>query len=325
MRQFLSMKPIIKTLAFSFLAVLASCGEQKPEILENTITSVKEEQAKTDSIGIDPMWGIQELAGIKDGGIVLKGNGGTNLYYVLSEKTHALQKAFGKSGSAGNEWIAPVLALSDEPGKMYVIDNGKHKLYTLSHFSVTKDTESPVKGLANSPQVNAGYLYHTDLTPNKISLIVRSLSTGEVADSISFIDPKNKGMAMMDDFVYGVGNGTLVIAHAIKDRFEIYSMSSAGKSSLLYTVQGQGKTDDKEYAYYSSVAFSGEYIYLLSQRHVSLSKMSGYSSIEVYTAEGKAVRNIKLDMIAGQMAVSADGKTAWLLSATDGSLRRLQL
>ena len=80
-------------------------------------------------------------------------------------------------------------------------------------------------------------------------------------------------------------------------------------------------TEERE-AYYSDVV-CGDFIYLLSQREIDLSGMSGTSQIEVYDYSGKPVKLIKLDIMAVRMLYDKHNGRFVFLSPSDNDLHVL--
>ena len=312
-------------LLLSSLLVLASCTKEKAAEIANTITSLKTEKCAEQKIELDPQWGIESLAGVKDSDLICKSTSEDHIFYVLSGDRYTLKKTFGVKGNAANEWIAPHLLFAKQKGLCYVLDNGSRKIHTLKDYQMTSKAESPIKGIANLPKLYGDFICYTDETPNKLILRLNNFKTNEPIDSIAFEDNKKKGLAYLEGFVYDMDENVVVIAHCIQDRFEICNLSSKQKLIPSVIVKGSGETDENEYTYYSSaVVYQGK-IYLLSQRHVSLSKMNGYSSVEVYDFKGKAIKNIALNFIASQMVYNPLDSSMLLLSATDGSLVKAKL
>lgn len=99
---------------------------------------------------------------------------------------------------------------------------------------------------------------------------------------------------------------------------------SWGGREAAHSVKYVGDYDfnPKEHLYYTNVSVSNGRIYLVSQEHVDLEKMSGYSEIDIFDTSGKHIRKLVLDVMASYMCVAGDD-IAWLLD-TDNNLRIYQ-
>ena len=312
-------------LLLSSFLLFTSCTREKAAEIDNTITTLKAEKCAEQKIELDSQWGIESLVGVKDGDLICQSTNENHIFYILSGDQYILKNTFGVKGNATNEWIAPHLLLAKQKGLCYVLDNGSRKVHTLKDYTIVTKVESPIKGIANQPKLYGDFICYTDDTPNKLVLRLNRFKANEPIDSVVFEDAEKKGLAYLEEFVYDMDENIVVIAHSIQDRFEIYNLSSKQKFIPSVIVKGQGKTDENEFAYYSSAAIYQGKIYLLSQRHVSLSKMNGYSSIEVYDFKGKVIKNIALNFIASQMVYNPLDSSMLLLSATDGSLVKVKL
>lgn len=304
--------------------LIASCGS-KPKSVSNEISKIGVEKKTAAKVELNPQWIIEELVGIKDGSLFCKGRLGKHSFYVLDGKNFSLKKSFGVRGNGKDEWGYPYLLLSQEKAINYVLDNGKGKMTVLKDFSISQVKDFPVEDIISLPKVYGKYLCYVDEKPDKIAFCLNELKTNKALDIVEFEDKQHKGNSYLEAFVYDLNSEYVVLAQNLRDCFEVYSLTSDSHLQHICEVKGNGQTDESKYFYYSSVAIDGDRIYLLSQRHVDVGSQSGYSSIEVYDLEGKALRNIRLDFIASQMVLNVKEHTLLLLSALDGSLNIVDL
>lgn len=302
-----------------------SCNDGSPRSVSNEINKINCENKTSVKVDLNPQWGIDELTGIKDGSLVCKSSQGEYFYYVFNIKDFSLEKSFGVRGNGKDEWGAPCLLLSQERGISYVLDNAKDKMTILKDYSISEVTASPFNGVANQPKLFGKYLCFADEKPNKIVFRLNEFKTNKNLAFVEFEDKQNKGNSYLDAFVYDINDEFVVLAQNLKDCFEVYRLSPDSRLRQVCEVKGDGLTDEDKYIYYSSVVINGDNVYLLSQRHVDISNQSGYSSIEVYGLDGKALRNIRLDFIASHMVMNAADHTLYLLSALEGSLHVVKL
>lgn len=314
------MKRIVYMFCLLGSVLCAACSDNKPKSAPNEIGKLKEETKTSSKVMLNPQWGIDGLVGVKDGSLVCKSSHAEFFYYVLDGKDFSLEKSFGVKGNGRNEWVAPCLLLSLEKGISYVLDNGTRKMTTLKNYAVSLVSDSKVDGIANLPQVHGRYLCYSDEKPNRIAFRLNDFTTNEALDSVVFEDSQRQGNSYLDAFVYAIHGETVVLAQNLKDCFEVYQLSSDSRLRHICEVRGVGQTDEDRFVYYSSVALDDSHIYMLSQRHVDVGNQSGYSSIEVYDMDGKALRNIHLDFIASQMVLNPATHSLLLLSALDGNL-----
>lgn len=304
---------------------LTSCECNKPKSISNDINKIRIENKTADKFVLKSQWNIKSMVGIKDGSLICKSNNNENIYYVLNSQKFSLGKTFGVRGNGKDEWNFPNLLLSQEKGVSYVIDNGKRKITVLRDYSISEIIDSPIKGIVNNPKMYGKYLCYSDENPDKIVFRLNDFKTCEPLDSVEFEDDTHKGCSYLHSFVYDNNDKTVVLAHTLKDSFEIYSISPDSHLQQICEVKGDGLADEKKNAYYYSAVIDENKIYLLSQRHVDIKSQSGYSSIEVYGLDGKALRNIRLDFIASQMRMNPENHTLLLLSETDGSINVMKL
>jgi len=322
-----------KKMIFASLFAIASIGAivsimligcNRERVSKNDISSLKSEALPTQKIEVDSLLGIDELVGVKDGNLICKGSNSANFFYVLDPLRHSVKTKFGVKGNARNEWIAPHLLLSDQKNICYVLDNGTKRIYKLNNYSIESDSKFPIAGVANNPKLYADYFCYSDEHPNEIVFRLNNFKDNTPVDSVVKEDAKKEGKAFLNSFSYDLYERNVVLAYQYLDQFEIYQITSKNKLELVCTVQGEGKVDENKNMYFSDVAIAGDKIYLLSQRNVNIAKEDGYSSIEVYDLEGKALRNYKLNFIAAQMRLDAASKTLYLLSAMDGAVEKVK-
>lgn len=304
---------------------LSSCIDRKQKI-DNTIMSVKELPLQSTVVVNEPLWGIEGLVGEKDGNIVCQSSNDSAMFYVLDAKSYSLRKTLGVKGNARNEWIAPHFMFGDDGHVSYVVDNGTTKIHTLKDF---RETSQPKPFLKDRDLMNVGQLYHgvvfyVNETPSRIILRLNEFDSNTPIDSVCFEDKTKKGEAYLDEFVYGVNENMLVLAHTLKDKFSVFKLTSDNKLIDVSEVYGKGKTDENEKFYYSSVVFYNHKIYLLSQRYVNIKQETGNSHVEVYDSLGHALENYKLNFMASQMVLNSTTKSLLFL-ATDGTIRSISI
>lgn len=300
------------------VCLFSACKDEKCKDVNNNITDIKEETIKVTKYDINPEWGIEEVVGINGDQLVCQSNNADKFYYVLSTKDFTLQESFGVKGNAANEWIMPHLLLTGEKGKCYVIDNGTRKIHTLVNYKITTQNDSPVNGLINGEKMYKHLLCYEDMSPNEIILRTIDINTGAKIDSLVFADPAKQGMSYKEDFAYCIKDGKLVLGQIHKNNIKILDISDDGKLKPRCNIQGS--TEDKA-VYYTGVAIGKGTIYMLSQRH----RKEGYSSIEEYDFDGKAVRNIKLDFKASKIMFDENNNMLILSGSKDGALRTIKL
>lgn len=299
------MKKIVMYL--SFVAVLVSCNHKN---------AASDWEEKSNSLEFDSIVSlntypviIKEVMDIKEWNIIdtiliCRNRGDHPSYYVFNTTNFQVIGEFGRTGNGENEWISPHLIPRDE--SVYtVIDNVRLGIYDVvkedSLYAIQKKKDLVAQIPLNSvkPVSSSAFAYITH-SPKEVSWKIADIETLASVDSLSFSDSDENRNALLRDFSYGVTDDHAVFAFQRIDRFMISSLSDSHHVIPGLIMQGDGDDKNRKDVYYTDV-ICRDYIYLLSQRDVRTSELSGTSSIEVYDYDGNPVRKISIDIIASEM------------------------
>lgn len=314
---------------FGLSLLLFACnGKPKEAVWEehvNTLDFTSVEQVKTTSFALSEIMEIEEWL-LSDTLLFCKNSSGNPYYYVINVNDFSVTGAFGHRGHGQNEWIGPRLLRKDDGG-FCVLDNGRRAVYEVEKsdtvYSIHKLRDLSLQlPLNNVKSIAYPICAYCTNTPNALVWNVGNIETLSVLDSISFVDQNNEGKAIRYEFSYDVNQGNAVLAGLYIDRFMVARLDESNRLSHKLMFVGNGEEDMEHKAYYTDVV-CGDFIYLLSQREIDLSGMSGTSQIEVYDYSGKPVKLIKLDIMAVRMLYDKHNGRFVFLSPSDNDLHVL--
>ena len=265
--------------------------------------------------------------GIVDSILICKNSGDNPYYYVLSSTDFDVIGKFGRKGKGENEWMSPHLLMVDDY-TYSVIDNVRWGIYDVvkkdSSYVIQKkidlNVQNPLNAVKSISRSNFAYITYTPKEVLwKIGTLTDNLST---VDSVLVYKEQGEDNSMLYDFSYDVGAGYVVFAFLHLDRLMISSISDSCRVIPKYLLQGDGEDRTEADVYYTDVLCKKN-VYLLSQRDVKISDMSGTSSIEVYDYDGNPIKKIVLDIIASNMLYDEVQRKVILRTPMDNDLHVL--
>ena len=246
-----------------------------------------------------------------------------SVFSILSCEDLTVKEVFGKKGHSGNEFIAPLVFCGKEK-EILIIDNIDKKIYNYSNGVTSQIGTSTIKDALNELRsISYPIVAYSVITPQKQNLKIVNIATGKDVDSVVFKDKEQKEKASLFDFAWNYNNGKIVIALMHSDLFMVCDINHSGELTQIHKYQTDGVFSDNK-IYYSDVA-CGKEIYLLSQKNVDLTNLSGHSSVEIYDYSGKAIKNIDLDFIADKMLLDCSGKKLLFTSTNDEYLHLITI
>lgn len=274
---------------------------------------------------------ITEVMDIKEWNIIdtiliCKNRGDYPSYYVFNTTNFDVIGEFGCKGKGENEWISPHL-IPKSDSVYIVIDNVRLGVYNVvrrdSMYSIQKKKDMVAQIPLNSVRsVSSSAFAYVTHSPKEVSWKIADIETLACMDSIVFSDGNINKNSVFGDFSYNVTDDYAVFAFQHLDRFMIASLSNSHHVLPGLIMQGDGKERVRDDVYYTDV-ICREYIYLLSQKDVRTSELSGTSAIEVYDYSGNPIKKINLDTIVSDMVYDSINKRVIFRTPMDNDLHVL--
>lgn len=242
--------------------------------------------------------------------------------FIAYDTTHyGKVEEFGTLGHGHNEWQWPHIVERADNG-YDIFDNGKKKIQRFHNDTLVSETTWEDMVAVNEPhRINERYSGYSYIRPGKSTLRIYDADTYECTDEYVISDEKHADESSYIVCVWDGDAGHIAIAHMCKKEFYVLELGRDGKVAHSVKYVGDYDFNPKEHLYYTNVSVSNGRIYLVSQEHVDLEKMSGYSEIDIFDTSGKHIRKLVLDVMASYMCVAGDD--IWLLD-TDNNLRIYQ-
>ena len=246
---------------------------------------------------------------------------GNPCYYVLDINDFHLIDSFGIKGKGKNEWILPHLLVKGSDDYS-VIDNSRRALYGIkgTDHKIDRLGDFSIPELINYARyIEYPYFAYIVYTPNVIYWKIRNVETTDEISSVPFRDANNKGNAILYDFMYDVFNGKVVFACNKLDRFMVSSLTEDNDVVHGVMVSGEKMESMGRKRFYMDVVCDDTYIYLLSNRFVSV-KGEGSSVIEIFDYDGNPVGLVDIGVLANKLTIDRKGKRLLMFSPIDNCI-----
>lgn len=243
------------------------------------------------------------------------------VYIAYDAKHYGKVKEFGTIGHGHNEWQWPDIV--ERGDKDYdIFDNGKKRIQRYHNDTLVSEMPwDEMVAVNDMHRINDRYSGYSYLTPGKATLYIYDADTYECTDKYVISDEKHADKSSYILCEWDGDANHIVMAHIFKKELYVMELDRDGKVAQGVKYVGDYDFNPEKHVYYSTVSVSNGRIYLLSQQHIDLEKMSGYSEIDIFDISGRHIRRLELDVMAACMCVVDD--VIWLLD-TDNNIRIYQ-
>lgn len=257
--------------------------------------------------------------------IVCKNENGNPFFFAFNSYDFSFITSFGNKGQGPTDFISPQIVKKDK--QFSVVDNGKNTLKKIS-FNKTSFQEKEQTDLAKGILFNEPVTYsdnlicYTDLTPNKLSLILYNIHTNSIVDRIDFHDENKKGESYKYNFKFDLYNNKLALAHEFFDQITVYNISDKGFKEQ-FTIIGNKVRDvnleTAEQTFYTDLQCDSSGFFAVTQEAFDTKLFNGFSRIERYEWSGKGEYKLETEIITHKI-LPISVSQLWLASPLEDDI-----
>lgn len=289
--------------------LFVGCNGNKGEV--SSFRFSEEIELMADSIHVDQIFTIEQWEVIDELLVILSGED-RPVFLTYSLPNFKFVESFGNMGRGPEEYLFPRI-IKNSKGGLFIYDVFNKKFQTLTVFEQGHSIEDA--GVLESDfiinelgHIGGGRFHSMDLAPEHLRIKILKINSDGVEELSSYeIAPKNSNTSLCLFSSSNIGN-RLAVVYTRKKQVEFYDVD---ENNQLQKIQTYAEGDyDLSMKHYEAVTSNSHAFYALYQGEtwVMNQPASGISTVEIFSKNGEALTQVKLDRPITNIAVDDVGQ-----------------